>query len=354
LLGGLGVAGLAGYVYLDRNPSAKAAISANKNEAQGQAESAVADAKSALKEQTAAAKSSAGGLLGRAQDKVEEKTAEVKSLKSEKEASGEGAAVIGALIKDKWIDFELEKIEPYNHNTSIYTFSFPDKEATSGGPVASALLVRSSDAKELLDDKGKPIIRPYTPITSPETRGYLKLMVKNYPEGKMSQHIHHLKPGQTLAFKGPIVKFPYKPNEFSHGVCVSGGSGITPMYQLISHALSIPEDKTKFTLMFANVTEKDILLRKEWDTLAKEHPDRFKVVYTLDKAPYFWKGETGYINKEMIQKYVPGADEKVKFFVCGPPGQVNSISGPKDGPRQGPVGGVLKELNYSEDQVFKF
>jgi NAD(P)H-flavin reductase len=107
----------------------------------------------------------------------------------------------------------------------------------------------------------------------------------------MSQHINDLKPGQTLAFKGPIVKFPYKANEFSHGVCVSGGSGITPMYQLISHALSIPEDKTKFTLMFANVTEKDILLRKEWDTLAKEHPDRFKVVYTVDKAPYFWKGE---------------------------------------------------------------
>lgn len=36
------------------------------------------------------------------------------------------------------------------------------------------------------------------------------------------------------------------------------GSGITPMYQMISHSLSLPEDKTKWTLIFANVTEKDI------------------------------------------------------------------------------------------------
>jgi ferredoxin-NADP reductase len=36
------------------------------------------------------------------------------------------------------------------------------------------------------------------------------------------------------------------------------GSGITPMYQMISHSLKLPEDKTKWTLIFANVTEKDI------------------------------------------------------------------------------------------------
>lgn len=74
----------------------------------------------------------------------------------------------------------------------------------------------------------------------------------------MSQHIAHLKPGETLSFKGPIAKYPYKPNEFAHGFAIGGGSGITPMYQMISHSLTIPDDKTKWTLMFANVTDKDI------------------------------------------------------------------------------------------------
>jgi cytochrome-b5 reductase len=38
----------------------------------------------------------------------------------------------------------------------------------------------------------------------------------------------------------------------------------------------------------------------------------------------------------------------------GPPGQVNAVAGKKDGMKQGAIGGVLKELGYTEDQVFKF
>lgn len=93
------------------------------------------------------------------------------------------------------------------------------------------------------------------------------------------------------------------------------------------------------------------MLRKEWDALAKAHPDRFKVVYVLDKAPWGWKGETGYINKEMIEKYLPADGTKTKAFVCGPPGQVNSLAGPKDGPRQGPVTGILEQLKFDNDTV---
>jgi NAD(P)H-flavin reductase len=39
----------------------------------------------------------------------------------------------------------------------------------------------------------------------------------------MSKHIANLKPGETLAFKGPIIKYEYKPNEFAHGVTIGGG-----------------------------------------------------------------------------------------------------------------------------------
>lgn len=43
-------------------------------------------------------------------------------------------------------------------------------------------------------------------------------------------------------------------------------------------------DSTKLALLFANQTEDDILLRKELDELAGQHPDRFKVWYTLDNV----------------------------------------------------------------------
>jgi cytochrome-b5 reductase len=43
-------------------------------------------------------------------------------------------------------------------------------------------------------------------------------------------------------------------------------------------------------------------------------------------------------------------------FLCfpGPPGQVASLAGKKAGMKQGELGGILKELGYTEDQVFKF
>lgn len=87
--------------------------------------------------------------------------------------------------------------------------------------------------------------------------------LKKVQDGKLTPHISGLTPGQsTMLFKGPIPKFKYEANTFDRGLCIAGGSGITPMWQLITHSLELPEDKTKWTLVFSNVTEKDI--RESW------------------------------------------------------------------------------------------
>ena len=65
-------------------------------------------------------------------------------------------------------------------------------------------------AAPLLGSNGKPIIRPYTPISPSDKEGEFMFMIKRYEEGKMSQHIHSLKPGESLSIKGPIMKIPYK------------------------------------------------------------------------------------------------------------------------------------------------
>jgi NAD(P)H-flavin reductase len=77
------------------------------------------------------------------------------------------------------------------------------------------------------------------------------------------------------------------------------------------------------------------VLRKEWDDLAKKNPDRFEVKYVLDKPPKGWKGESGFVTPEMISKHFPKGEDRVRAYVCGPPPQVKSLAGPKDGPRQG-------------------
>jgi cytochrome-b5 reductase len=93
----------------------------------------------------------------------------------------------------------------------------------------------------------------------------------------------------------------------------------TPLYQLVTHALGDKNNKTKFKLLYSNVTEKDILLREEFDELKKRFPNTFDVVYLLDQPSEGWKGPTGYISADVIKKHVGSADlkEKIKIFVCG-------------------------------------
>ena len=63
------------------------------------------------------------------------------------------------------------------------------------------------------------------------------------------------------------------------------------MYQVLIHALAGSENKTRFKLIFANVSEKDILLKEEPDTLKKKYPLTFDVVYTVGSAGVGWNGE---------------------------------------------------------------
>ena len=93
----------------------------------------------------------------------------------------------------------------------------------------------------------------------------------------------------------------------------------TPLYQILTHALSDKNNTTKFKLIYSNVTEKDILLREEFDALKAKYPKTFDAVYLIDKQTEGWKGLVGYITADVIKKNVGSADlkEKVKIFVCG-------------------------------------
>ena len=72
------------------------------------------------------------------------------------------------------------------------------------------VVVKASDPEALKDDKGKPVIRPYTPISPSDLPGELVFLIKRYDYGLASKHIHNMKEGDTLSIKGPIMKFPYQ------------------------------------------------------------------------------------------------------------------------------------------------
>ena len=239
-----------------------------------------------------------------------------------------------------------------NHNTKRLRSDLPSNDAVSGLQPISALLTKANISGAWL-----PTLRPYRPISDPDEPGYVDLLVKRYPDGKMSNHLHSLKPGQTHSFKtGPLDGYPWTPNKHSHVALVAGGAGITPLYQLTKAILKDPEDKTKITLVFGVNTDEDLLFKDEFETFERKFGDRFRCIYTVSNPVKDSGFPKGYITKALLEKTIPSAKtEGVKVLFCGPPAMENAIAGPRGllPGSQGPVGGVLKEMGYSQDQVVK-
>ncbi|KAK0733580.1 hypothetical protein B0T26DRAFT_631363 [Lasiosphaeria miniovina] len=250
-----------------------------------------------------------------------------------------------------FVSLKLEEVETVNHNTKRFRFKLPEDDMVSGVNVTSAILTKFKPV-----DAEKPVIRPYTPISDEDSKGYMDLLVKKYPNGPMSTHLHDMVPGQRLEVKGPLPKYPWTANKHEHIGLIAGGTGITPMFQLCRAIFNNPEDKTKVTVVFGNVTEEDVLLKSELAHLENTYPQRFRAFYVLDKPPKEWAGAKGFINKELLKTVLPEPkSDNIKLFVCGPPGLMNSISGNKKSPRdQGELVGILKDLGYTPEQVYKF
>lgn len=248
-------------------------------------------------------------------------------------------------------DLKLQSSEVVNHNTKRLRFELPDKDAVGGLRALSALLTKATPSGAWL-----PVLRPYTPISDPDAPGHIDLLVKHYPDGKMSNHLHSLLPGQTLSFKtGPLLTYEWTPNKHSQIALITGGAGITPMYQLTRAILKNPEDQTKVTLIFGVNGDADVLFEPEFRELERKFPNRFKAVYTVSNPTASSPFPKGYVTRELLKAHIPGPEERdIKVLFCGPPAMEKAIAGSKGllG-SQGGVGGVLKEMGYSSDQVFK-
>lgn len=65
--------------------------------------------------------------------------------------------------------------------------------------------------------------------------------------------------------------------------------------------------------------------RDELDNLARTHSDRFRVWYTVDRAPQDWNFSQGFVSDSMIRDHLPVNSVKSTILTCGPPGMVNAV-----------------------------
>ncbi|KAG0297392.1 NADH-cytochrome b5 reductase [Dissophora globulifera] len=174
-------------------------------------------------------------------------------------------------------------------------------------------------------------------------------LVQSYPQGNISKMFAELAIGDTINARGPKGQFTYTPNMCRAIGMIAGGTGLTPMLQIIRAIVKNPQDKTEVSFIFANVTEHDILLKAELDLLSKKHP-QFKVHYVLNTPPEGWTGGVGFVNADMIKQHMPAPAADIKVLLCGPPPMIAAMSKLTQDHGYDKVNAVSK----LPDQVFKF
>ncbi|XP_051911561.1 NADH-cytochrome b5 reductase 3 [Hippocampus zosterae] len=251
-------------------------------------------------------------------------------------------------LEDPSVKYALRLIDKQivSHDTRKFRFALPSREHVLGLPVGQHIYLSAK-----ID--GKLAVRPYTPTSSDDDKGYVDLVIKVYfknvhpkfPEGgKMSQYLESLRIGDTIDFRGPSGLLIYKgkgvfdiqadkkspavTKTAKHVGMIAGGTGITPMLQLIAAIMKDPQDQTVCHLLFANQTEKDILLRPELEEIQVNNPERFKLWFTVDRAPTDWEFSEGFISEAMVRDHLPPPSADSLVLMCGPPPMIQFACNP--------------------------
>lgn len=262
-----------------------------------------------------------------------------------------------ALNPKQKIKCKLISKQILSHDVRLYRFDLPSQDHILGLPVGKHIFLSATI-------RGKLCMRAYTPVSSDEDTGYFELLVKVYfkdvhPQfpagGLMSQHLDSLQIGDAIEVKGPLGHIEYKGNGqllvegkpvyVKKCAMLAGGTGITPMYQLIRAILKNPADTTEVYLVYANRTEKDIMLRSQLDKWAEEHSN-FKVWYVLSQPPEdvgSWKYSTGYITEDIVKQRLPSGSSETAAFLCGPPPMIQCACLPN-----------LEKTGYNKSQCYQF
>lgn len=217
-------------------------------------------------------------------------------------------------------DFELTEKTIISHNVAMYVqlatppsptqntqltekhsyrFKLPTETSILGLPIGQHISI-SANIKQA-DGTSKEIVRSYTPISGDHQPGFFDLLIKSYPTGNISKYMASLVVGQTIKVRGPKGAMVYTPNMVRAFAMIAGGTGITPMLQIIRAVIRgrPTGDVTKIDLIFANVNQEDILLKEDLDHLASKD-ENFNVYYVLNNPPEKWDGGVGFVTPEMM------------------------------------------------------
>jgi len=201
----------------------------------------------------------------------------------------------------------LQEIEPVTHDTYRLTFPRPDGYTFTPGQATEVTL-----AKDGLRDEA----RPFTFVSQPD-QDELRFIIKSYPEHDgVTEHIPELEPGDRVRIGDAWGAI----QDRGPGVFIAGGAGITPFIPILRQRRR-QGTLQGCTLVFSNLTERDIILRDEWEAMEDEGLDLWLLVTDEPGSALSHR----MLDQDALAGRFPDAAEQ-RFYLCGPQPMVEDLT----------------------------
>lgn len=212
---------------------------------------------------------------------------------------------------------KILSVQNITHDVKQFTIQKPENYNFIPGQATDVAI----NTPQLKNEK-----RPFT-FTSLNDYKDLQFTIKIYESHDgVTKELDKLSQGDELIIHDVWGAIQYQ----GEGVFIAGGAGITP-FIAIFRKLQAENKIGNNTLIFTNKTEKDIILKNEFEEMLG---DNFITVLTDKKDS---SHETGRIDISFLKEHISNFQQK--FYVCGPPEFMNAV---KD---------ALTKLGASNDSV---
>ena len=187
------------------------------------------------------------------------------------------------------------KTEFVTHNVKRFTLQKPEGYSFISGQATDV-----SINKPGLEDE----LRPFT-FTCLNSDDYLEFTIKIYKDHNgITKQLLDINAGDELILHEVFGAINFK----GPGLFIAGGAGLTPFISILRQ-LKKNNNLPGNTLLFANRTEDDIIIKDELDQmLGEKHID-------IISAPK--SGRTGkHIDRDLLKQYI--SSDNHYYYICGP------------------------------------
>lgn len=131
--------------------------------------------------------------------------------------------------------------------------------------------------------------------------------------------------GGRVSLRGPSGSFTLDPADARPAVFLAGGIGVTPFVSMLRDAAQRRLERDLW-LFYSNRRPEDAAFLDELARLPERHA-RIHFVGTMvemEKSARPWKGETGFLDRAMLERHLKTLAGKV-YYIAGPPGLVEAM-----------------------------